>query len=121
MRASKGKRTQDFSRNWIELEDLRSETEMIGLEIENKEEKIEDLVSRYWVLDLQLWNAIKEIKIEPVLLGIIDSYLDKGQNRESYNTLQSIISLDVTSLYGEQKKIFYCNLLKDMVRCHYNT
>lgn len=121
LRASKGKRTQDFSRNWIKLEELIPETEVIDLEIENKEEKIEDLVSRYWVLDLQLWSAIKEIKIEPLILDIIDSYLDKGQNRESYNILKSIISLDVTTVYGEQKKIFYCNLLKDMVRCHYNT
>lgn len=121
LNTSKNKRTCDLSQNWVDLEELIQKTEPISNEIELRDEKTEDLISRYWVLDLQLWEAIKEIKIEPLVLEIVDSYLDEGKNRESYTLLETIIDLDVTKVYGDHKKRFYCNLLKDMVRCHYNT
>lgn len=119
LRASKGKRTQDFSRNWHELVEIEEKIDEEEEKIEEIEEKIEETKSFYWILDLQLWNAIKETETEKKILKIVDDFIDKGENRETFIQLDEIIKKTDYSFFGEQKKLFYCDLLRDVIGLHY--
>lgn len=119
LRSAKGKRTQDFSRNWNELMEIKINSEPIEIKIETEEEKIEETKSFYWVLDLQLWNAIKETKTEELILKIVDDFIDKGINRDVFLRLDEIVRKTDYRFFGEEKKLFYCELLKDVVGFHY--
>ena len=119
LKASKNKRTQDFSRNWDRLVDLGLKIEDIGMEIEDKDDKIEINNSFYWVLDLELWGAIKNLKIEEEVLLIVDNFIDRGKCKELFYELKSIVELNVDKVFGKEKKKFYCNLLRSVVGLFY--
>ena len=126
LKAAKGKRTQDFSRNWSELETIEiSNDDKIFLEQDrsnlepiiedNKEE--EKTLGKYWCaqLDFYLWEAIKELKVEEQVLSIVDDYFDKGLNEVVFQFFERLIYSKHYSLIGEQRKLFYCQQIMFML------
>ena len=89
------------------------------MEIEDKDDKIEINNSFYWVLDLELWGAIKNLKIEEEVLLIVDNFIDRGKCKELFYELKSIVELNVDKVFGKEKKKFYCNLLRSVVGLFY--
>jgi hypothetical protein len=125
IKASKGKRQHDFSHNWNELEDLftgpaeeKSELKVVdsdrdGLTLtKDDNEGVTENDLHLWSLNHYLWEAIKELKVEDFVLSIIDEWFDNGVMEGRYKFFDRLANMNLVSLVGEHKKIFYSQQLQ---------
>lgn len=118
LNASKGRRCFDFSRNWNELMEIKApEEEQLELDnvTEGDQEDKEGKSFSVWRLDLQLWNAIKSLKVEIEILKIIDNRKKDKISTLRYEELNKIINKKDYSSFGEDKKNYYRQDLENLL------
>ena len=112
LKASKGKRTYSFSRNWEELLNL-PDTDQLKMDFEEEEEQEEEFYC--WAIDRQLWEAIKSLQVELAVLSIIDNWIDNGTGKDVFDKLIELIEENNRSTFGEQKRDYYLQRLKLLI------
>ena len=120
LRTSKGRRVFGFSHNWDDLLALE-QPELPLLEATMLEETRPKEKFYIWRLDAQLWEAVKALKVEMEVLGIIKDRFKSKQDHYRYKQLELLIDQDTYELFGEYKKNYYCKSLLDVLNKNSNT
>ena len=88
LKAAKGKRTLDLSRNFDELlvdTDQPEETENLSLSDDDDSPILELVIGK------NLWRAITETRSEYIILGVIDSFYDLGLHNREFEFIMNLI------------------------------